>query len=234
YLKDMEGVGDKLENKLLEIIRTEKIEIRKKQELSYTNNATIHIDFDSYRNMVSKTIFIPAKTNVDNIDKAITIAHELGHYFGYKNVSRMKLAVLHKNNKLSIYMNEKLAWKEAEKIIQQLGFWLNEHIRSAFEEARTESLSSYSPYNSWFTYIFQIITNPLMVIVKLWIFAFILLAFLIILVSNGISVPFLPADNFEEHVSNEEFFSIVATLHLFFMLAYFLGYLIKRYFNIGK
>src|SRR5699024_842161 len=136
----MEGVGEKLENKLLEIIRTEKIEIRNKQELSYTTNATIHIDIDSNRNMVSKTIIINDKKNVNNIDKAITIAHELGHYLGYKNFSGWKLAVLHKNNKLSIYMNEKLAWKEAEKIIQQLGFWLNEHIRSAFEEARTESL----------------------------------------------------------------------------------------------
>src|SRR5699024_11867661 len=99
---------------------------------------------------------------------------------------------------------------------------------------RIEFLSSYSRYNSWFFYIFEIITDPLMGIVKLGILAFILLAFLIILVSNGISVPFLPADHFEEHVSNDEFFSIVATLHLFFMLAYFLGYLIKRYFNIGK
>src|SRR5699024_458138 len=194
-------------------------------------------------------------------------------YFGYKNFSGWKLAVLHKNNKLSIYMNEKLAWKEAEKLIQQLGFWLNEHVRSAFEKARTESLSSYSLYNLWFTYIFNIITtpfmlnyhvnysfdkirieflisyslynllftyifqtitNPLMVIVRLWIFAFTFLVFLIILLSNGISVPFLPADNFKEQVSNEEFFSIVASLHLFFMLAYFFGYLIKRYFNIGK
>src|SRR5699024_8867617 len=139
-----------------------------------------------------------------------------------------------KNNKPSIYMNEKLAWKEAEKLIQQLGFWLNEHVRSTFEEARTESLSSYSPYRSWFVYIFHTITSSLIVIVRLWIFAFIFSGTLIILERNGISIPFLPAYNFEEQISNEKFFSIVASLHIFFVLAYFFGYLIKKYFNIGK
>src|SRR5699024_5720697 len=152
-------------------------------------------------NMLRKTIFISAKANVDNLDQAITIAPQVGHYIGYKNFSGWKLAVLHNNNKLEIYINEELASKAAEKVIQQLGFWLNEHVRSAFEEARTESLSSYSLYNLWFTYIFQTITNPLMVIVRLWIFAFTFLVFLIILLSNGISVPFLPADNFKEQVS---------------------------------
>src|SRR5699024_2679694 len=99
--------------------------------------------------------------------------------------------------------NEKLAWKEAEKLIQQLGCWLNEHVRSAFEKARTESLSSYSLYNLWFTYIFQTITNPLMVIVRLWIFAFTFLVFLIILLRSGGSVTSLASGYFKVQVSNQ-------------------------------
>lgn len=190
-VEQKEYTKHELMNQLLAIVQEEEIQIKRKKEFSFTNNAAVSIDFNYRQQMTNKTIFLPAETDADDIEQAISIAHELGHYFSYKNSTGLKLSLLQSNNIFAKYMNERLAWKEAERLLKHLGYWSDENIRSSSIEDRIQSLSSYTPYRSWFAFIFHTITNPLIIVVRLWVFAFITYGLLVVFAKNGVPIPIL-------------------------------------------
>jgi len=77
-------------NKLLAIVRAEEIQIKRKKEFSFANNAAVSIDFNYHQKMIIKTVFLPAQTDADDIDQAISITHELGLYFPILPASMFK------------------------------------------------------------------------------------------------------------------------------------------------
>ncbi|MEK5393992.1 hypothetical protein NSQ59_27210 [Margalitia sp. FSL K6-0131] len=223
--------GKVSKEKVIQLIYKEGISIKRSFEYSVKKTWAYQriTVLNTHKVKIHHTIIIPTFTDDSDIEQAITLAHELGHYYVYQNAGNTKMSFLDAGFKITTYINEKLAWKKAKEILEKEGIIKengNELQHKAFQDfvlIKKKSLKSYG--NPLVSFSSGIINTVLMSFRYLFL-SYLLVGILFVFKSNNVPVPFF------HDISLEHFNSYVLALFslslLGLALRMFLGFIFKN------
>lgn len=224
-------IGTQFKNELIEIIKKEQIDIEYSYEFSFNNTAGFQFRFNNDGSFDKKTIILPKFTDDDDLEQAIKIAHELGHYYVYQKSSKFKNNVLVDKNLFIKYFNERTAWKEAEKLMRHLGYWKNSFIVTTFKNKKKDGLTTYKPRYSWWGFFVHNAMNLISVVLKILAFSYLSVGMLLFFGLNEIPIPFSPTDPSFYEITRTEFFNNVQNLFWFLFITYILFRVFRKVFS---
>lgn len=217
-------LGKKVKQDILSLIKKEGIEIRESYEASFLGNATYSVireESAQEKKVLQEThiITVPKLTDASDMRQSIVLAHELGHYY-VKKRSKIWFKELIPVGWQTL-REEKLAWKEANRILKSvIGLPENAEELCAqneayqeFEEMSEHALDTYrQTYGIW-TQLNAIFKIPLKLVVLL-IKCYLLIAFIVLLETNGIPVPLPFSDGFASYpISDADFYKAVLMVY---------------------
>lgn len=195
-------------DRILNRISSEGIRIRCSFSKSATGQYTYYLGEDK----IPPTIEVPQFTDLSELIQAFALAHELGHHYVYQRISRKKARLFKSGMTCTTYWNEKLAWREAEKILKEEGILVDEQTNCSFLMYKTHCLNTYKDQvahaiSSPFKFLF----DSVLLLMKLYIGLYILLGIGLVFSANSIPIPF---DDFLgiSFLNKNELLSVVSKL----------------------
>ncbi|WP_121605965.1 hypothetical protein [Virgibacillus sp. Bac332] len=188
--EDYHTAGLEAKAKMEELIKKEGITLKTSYEISFDKSASIACKIENLE-MNNVSIILPKLTDKTDMQIAITMAHELGHYYAFNKAKKWKRRYLYEGNSNNYikYYFEKLAWKEAKILMMD---FLHDHSAKAdFDYLQRQGLLSYKPKDNLFEYVIKCITKPFSVAFTCLFFAYVLTAFAYLLIKNNIPIPYV-------------------------------------------
>lgn len=199
----IKNLGLELKKEIIELIKNENIDIEYSYEASFRQNGYFYFELNKENHIIPLKIVVPKLIDSD-LKLAIILAHELGHYYVYKNNPYFKnKLIVGSRNQYVIYYNEKQAWIETKCIIDNLGYWRDD-VSIIFDEECNQALRSYQPKK----HLLNSITKPILNLIEYWIGSYFIVSLFYLLSQNGIPIPFI-TNNITEDINRVEFFNTV-------------------------
>lgn len=208
-------LGKKVKQDILSLIKKEGIEIRESYEASFLGNATYSVIRDESTKKETHEITVPKLTDASDMRQSIVLAHELGHYYVEKRSKKWVKELMPVGWRT--LREEKLAWKEANRILKSViglpenaeELSLQNAAYQEFEDLSEHALATYRQTYGFWTQLKTIFKIPLK-IVGLLIKSYLLIAFIVLLETNGIPVPIPFSNGFASYpLSDADFYKAV-------------------------
>lgn len=186
--------GKRAKEKILQLIGKEGIVIKNSFDHAINGTYTYQRVTNMDNKESSHTILVPTYTDLTDLEQSIYLAHELGHYYVYKNSRDFKVSFLNSDFNTAKYINEKLAWKKAKevlestKIIEQGGQGFQSRAFHDYIQIKNMCLRSYG--NPLLSFASEIKRTAFWG-VKLLISTYLFVALLFVFQNNNVPVPFI-------------------------------------------
>lgn len=211
--------GKRSKEKILEIIKNEGINIKSSFDYSVQHSSSYHQWIRVVRNHEEETyhtVTIPTFTDDSDVEQAIILAYELGHYFVWKSSSKIKRSVLYTGLNTSDYINDKLTWKKAKEILVKEGIIDekgDEDQKKAFEDFLQIKYSR-SVKNPLFS-IIRAISRICKRLVYYLIYSYLLVGFFLVFEANNIPIPLINKIGFDL----DHFYTNVKSIFILFVIS---------------
>lgn len=221
--------GSEAKEKMQQLIKQEGIILKSSFEHSINRTASYEqsvVIKPQKKKEIYHSIIVPTFTDDSEIEQAITLAHELGHYYVFKEASKTKLSFLTAGLNITTYINEKFAWKKAMEILVKEGVINesgNELQRQAFQDYNRIKKKNLQTYGHSLLSFTIGIKNTVFHLLQALIASYLFVAFLFLLSANHIPVPFLNGFKME----HEHFYSYVFMFFGFYLCGIWVIILLK-------
>lgn len=213
--------GKESKDKIIKLIEQKNIKLVTSFDYSIKKQASYQqIEIYGHHKEVHHSIIIPKFTDDSEVQQAITLAHELGHYYILNESSPFKKELYSVDSFVTTYFSELAAWKKAKEILEQseiIDKNGNEWQQKALEEFINMKNESLKTYRKPITKIF----NEVQKILSILIFSYLLVALMFVLQNNNIPVPF------PYELQLEHFYSYVTSIFVLGISVLFFKWFVK-------
>lgn len=223
-------LGKKAKETIIKIIEEEGIMLKKSYQASFDSCFSYVRRITRHSSDEVHMIIMPKLTDYTDLQQAIFLAHELGHYHIHKKAkTNWERKLLNSKNPYLLYRHEKLAWEFAGKLLQELGIIKKDsRILRDYLTIKEKSLKTYKPKESLLFYLLKPIVKFGFKLFYYWIVAYFIVGFIYLLIYNGLPVPLLFDPNKDSLPKVSDFYRNVYSVWFIIVSSYICLSIIKK------